>query len=107
MQGIQIDCVSDCTTSQGTKFWTFPKQAPRPLEFDSSDETHLSFVINLAKAWAVVCKVGWPASKCLFHIIKQEGNDPKVERATIFKMATEVKFDLSFQVQGPNSICSR
>ena len=49
--------VSDCTTSQGTKFWTFPKRAPRPLEFDPSDEAHLGFVVNLAKAWGFVCKV--------------------------------------------------
>ena len=50
-------CTSDSEKTPGTKFWAYPKKAPRPLEFDPTDEEHFAFIINLAKAWSIVCKV--------------------------------------------------
>ncbi|KAJ7299330.1 hypothetical protein O6H91_Y249200 [Diphasiastrum complanatum] len=34
----------DATTSSGVPFWSAPKRFPRPLEFNSADPAHLSFV---------------------------------------------------------------
>lgn len=35
----------DSTTSSGQPFWSGPKRAPTPLKFDSSNPTHIGFVI--------------------------------------------------------------
>jgi len=35
----------DSKTSTGAQFWSGPKRAPTPLNFDTSDETHMAFVI--------------------------------------------------------------
>ena len=35
----------DSKTSSGADFWSGPKRAPNPLKFDTSNETHMSFVI--------------------------------------------------------------
>ncbi|PWY72201.1 ubiquitin-activating enzyme E1 [Aspergillus sclerotioniger CBS 115572] len=35
----------DSKTSSGQLFWSGPKRAPTPLKFDSSNPTHLSFII--------------------------------------------------------------
>jgi ubiquitin-activating enzyme E1 len=32
-------------TSSGTPFWSAPKRFPRPLEFSSSDPSHLNFLL--------------------------------------------------------------
>lgn len=35
----------DATTSSGTPFWSAPKRFPSPLQFSTSDPTHLHFVL--------------------------------------------------------------
>jgi ubiquitin-activating enzyme E1 len=35
----------DSKTSSGADFWSGPKRAPTPLNFDTSDDTHMAFVI--------------------------------------------------------------
>lgn len=35
----------DSKTNSGADFWSGPKRAPTPLNFDTSDETHMAFVI--------------------------------------------------------------
>ena len=35
----------DATTSSGAPFWSGPKRAPDPIEFDINDQTHLDYVI--------------------------------------------------------------
>ncbi|KAG1815327.1 hypothetical protein EV424DRAFT_1412697 [Suillus variegatus] len=42
----------DHVTSTGQPFWSGPKRAPDPLVFDSSDPTHLSFIIAAANLHA-------------------------------------------------------
>ncbi|EIM88494.1 ubiquitin activating enzyme [Stereum hirsutum FP-91666 SS1] len=42
----------DATTSTGQPFWSGPKRAPDPLIFDSSDPTHLSYIIAAANLHA-------------------------------------------------------
>ncbi|KAH7887971.1 hypothetical protein F5I97DRAFT_1864541 [Phlebopus sp. FC_14] len=42
----------DHLTSTGQPFWSGPKRAPDPLTFDSSDSTHLSFIIAAANLHA-------------------------------------------------------
>ncbi|KIY01325.1 uncharacterized protein Z520_02877 [Fonsecaea multimorphosa CBS 102226] len=36
----------DSKTSSGADFWSGPKRAPTPLNFDPSDETHMGFVVH-------------------------------------------------------------
>lgn len=38
----------DAVTSTGALFWSGPKRAPRPLEFDASNPDHLNFVVAAA-----------------------------------------------------------
>ncbi|GBE79663.1 Ubiquitin-activating enzyme E1 1 [Sparassis crispa] len=42
----------DAVTSTGQPFWSGPKRAPDPLTFDSSDPTHLQFIIAAANLHA-------------------------------------------------------
>jgi ubiquitin-activating enzyme E1 len=42
----------DSKTSTGADFWSGPKRAPTPLKFDTSDETHMGFVIAAANLHA-------------------------------------------------------
>jgi ubiquitin-activating enzyme E1 len=35
----------DAMTSSGAPFWSAPKRFPRPLEFSSSDSSHLNFLL--------------------------------------------------------------
>jgi ubiquitin-activating enzyme E1 len=42
----------DSTTSTGQLFWSGPKRAPTPLKFDSSNPTHLGFVVAAANLHA-------------------------------------------------------
>ncbi|KAI0291745.1 ubiquitin activating enzyme [Russula brevipes] len=38
----------DAVTNSGQPFWSSPKRAPDPLTFDSSEPTHLQFIISAA-----------------------------------------------------------
>ncbi|KAG8956770.1 hypothetical protein FRC04_000248 [Tulasnella sp. 424] len=42
----------DAKTSSGQPFWSGPKRAPDPLKFDSSDPTHLDYIISAANLHA-------------------------------------------------------
>ncbi|KAI9508664.1 ubiquitin activating enzyme [Russula earlei] len=42
----------DAVTNSGQPFWSSPKRAPDPLTFDSSDPTHLQFIISAANLHA-------------------------------------------------------
>jgi ubiquitin-activating enzyme E1 len=42
----------DSKTSSGQPFWSGPKRAPSPLKFDSSNPTHLGFIIAAANLHA-------------------------------------------------------
>jgi ubiquitin-activating enzyme E1 len=42
----------DSKTSTGQLFWSGPKRAPTPLKFDSSNPTHLGFIIATANLHA-------------------------------------------------------
>ncbi|KAG6841309.1 hypothetical protein C0991_012308 [Blastosporella zonata] len=42
----------DAVTTTGQPFWSGPKRAPDPLAFDSSDSTHLSYIIAAANLHA-------------------------------------------------------
>lgn len=48
IQQLLYNFPSDATTSTGAPFWSGPKRCPTPLTFDSSNETHLGFVISAA-----------------------------------------------------------
>ncbi|KAL5337729.1 hypothetical protein BJX70DRAFT_368601 [Aspergillus crustosus] len=45
IQQLLYNFPKDSTTSTGQPFWSGPKRAPTPLKFDSSNPTHLGFVI--------------------------------------------------------------
>ncbi|KAI8087746.1 ubiquitin-activating emzyme E1 [Gilbertella persicaria] len=42
----------DAVTSTGQKFWSGPKRAPTPLEFDVNNRAHLDFIIDAANLHA-------------------------------------------------------
>ncbi|PRP82322.1 ubiquitin activating enzyme E1, partial [Planoprotostelium fungivorum] len=42
----------DMVTSNGALFWSGPKRAPKPLEFDVKDETHFDFIVSAANLHA-------------------------------------------------------
>ncbi|BFY97150.1 hypothetical protein BsWGS_00190 [Bradybaena similaris] len=50
---------ADKRLKDGTLFWASPKRPPRPLEFDSSDDTHMLFVTTTARLYADVYKICW------------------------------------------------
>ncbi|XP_008061368.1 ubiquitin-like modifier-activating enzyme 7 [Carlito syrichta] len=43
---------SDKVLEDGTPFWSGPKQCPQPLEFDTSQDTHLLYVLAAANLYA-------------------------------------------------------
>lgn len=43
---------ADHLTKEGTKFWSGPKRAPTPLEFDVKDAEHVNFVQSAASLYA-------------------------------------------------------
>ena len=43
---------ADYATKDGTLFWSGPKRAPTPCEFDINDETHLEYVVAAANLLA-------------------------------------------------------
>ncbi|KAL4919547.1 hypothetical protein BDW62DRAFT_209750 [Aspergillus aurantiobrunneus] len=45
IQQLLYNFPKDSTTSTGQPFWSGPKRAPTPLKFDSTDPTHLGFII--------------------------------------------------------------
>uniref|UniRef100_A0A0B7AVY7 Ubiquitin-activating enzyme E1 C-terminal domain-containing protein n=1 Tax=Arion vulgaris TaxID=1028688 RepID=A0A0B7AVY7_9EUPU len=45
---------SDQKTSSGAPFWSGPKRCPTPIEFDSSKEQHLDFIVSVANLKAAV-----------------------------------------------------
>lgn len=48
IQQLLYNFPKECTTSSGAPFWSGPKRAPDPLQFDATRSTHLSFVIAAA-----------------------------------------------------------
>lgn len=50
------------TTNSGLPFWSPPKRFPTPLAFDSSDPTHIKFVIAGANLRAKTFSIGTPAN---------------------------------------------
>jgi ubiquitin-activating enzyme E1 len=52
IQQLLFNFPRDTVTSTGTPFWSGPKRAPTATKFDSSDPTHLSFIIAAAQLHA-------------------------------------------------------
>lgn len=46
IQQLLYNFPSDAKTSTGADFWSGPKRCPTPLSFDTSNETHMGFVIH-------------------------------------------------------------
>eukprot|EP01095_Lingulamoeba_sp_RSL-Kostka_P005001 TRINITY_DN1630_c0_g1_i1.p1 TRINITY_DN1630_c0_g1~~TRINITY_DN1630_c0_g1_i1.p1 ORF type:complete len:1015 (-),score=391.00 TRINITY_DN1630_c0_g1_i1:45-3089(-) len=44
----------DMVTSSGAPFWSAPKTAPKPINFDSSNELHIDFIIAAANLRAFI-----------------------------------------------------
>lgn len=45
---------ADHVTSEGTPFWSGPKRAPSPIEFNEEDPLHLTFVVSVANMRATM-----------------------------------------------------
>lgn len=41
----------------GSLFWSAPKRAPKPIEFDTEDPLHISFITSFANLWAYVYNI--------------------------------------------------
>ena len=52
IQQLLYNFPKDSTTSTGTPFWSGPKRAPTPLKFDTTNPTHLGYVIAAANLHA-------------------------------------------------------
>merc|ERR1719373_1556231 len=52
IQQLLFNFPADSLTREGTKFWSGPKRAPSPIEFDSNDELHVSYVQAAAALYA-------------------------------------------------------
>jgi ubiquitin-activating enzyme E1 len=50
----------DAITKSGAPFWSGTKRFPQPLQFDASDETHLSFIESAARLWAQLFGINVP-----------------------------------------------
>lgn len=48
IQQLLYNFPKDSTTSSGAPFWSGPKRAPDPLQFDASNSTHMGFVVAAA-----------------------------------------------------------
>ena len=48
IQQLLYNFPKDSTTNSGAPFWSGPKRAPDPLRFDTSNKTHMGFVIAAA-----------------------------------------------------------
>ena len=52
IQQLLYNFPKDSKTSSGASFWSGPKRAPNPLRFDSTDPTHLGYIIAAANLHA-------------------------------------------------------
>ena len=52
IQQLLYNFPKDATTSSGIPFWSAPKRAPDPLEFDANNDTHMSYVTAAANLHA-------------------------------------------------------
>lgn len=41
-------------TTKGAKFWSPPKRAPVPIDFDANDAVHMGYVVSAANLRAFV-----------------------------------------------------
>ena len=48
IQQLLYNFPKDSTTSSGAPFWSGPKRAPDPLQFDASNPTHMGFIVAAA-----------------------------------------------------------
>ena len=48
IQQLLYNFPKDSTTSSGAPFWSGPKRAPDPLRFDTSNSTHMGFIVAAA-----------------------------------------------------------
>ena len=48
IQQLLYNFPKDSTTSSGAPFWSGPKRAPDPLQFDESNPTHMGFIVAAA-----------------------------------------------------------
>jgi hypothetical protein len=53
----------DSKTKEGAAFWSLPKRAPVPIEFDKSNMLHCSFVTSLSCLFATIFFVEIPAKE--------------------------------------------
>ncbi len=51
---------TDYVDASGVKFWSGPKRAPEPLDFDPSDPVHLAFITSFASVLANSYNVALP-----------------------------------------------
>ncbi|KAI9893132.1 MAG: E1 ubiquitin-activating protein [Vezdaea aestivalis] len=52
IQQLLYNFPKDATTSSGAAFWSGPKRAPDPLEFDANKQTHIDFILAAANLHA-------------------------------------------------------
>ncbi|XP_073667234.1 ubiquitin-like modifier-activating enzyme 7 isoform X5 [Tursiops truncatus] len=81
----------DKVLENGTLFWSGPKQCPRPLEFDASQDTHLLYVLAAANLYAQMH--GLPGSRdqtALRRLLKLQPLPDPQDLAPIFSSDLEL-----------------
>ncbi|CAF2839946.1 unnamed protein product [Rotaria sp. Silwood2] len=78
---------SDHVTNTGERFWTGYKMCPRVLQFDSSNKTHLDFIVAASNLMAYVYDI--PKLVDRYEIVQQLNQNPIVK----FKVKVNITDD--------------
>ena len=99
IQQLLYNFPKDSTTSSGAPFWSGPKRAPDPLNFDASNETHLNYIIAAAHLHAF--NYGLDTSK---GITKQQVTEVMRNMSVPdFKPSSSVKIQADDNEPDPNA----
>lgn len=95
----------DSTTSTGQPFWSGPKRAPSPLKFDSTNPTHLGFIIAGANLHAFNYGIKNPgADKDYYRRVVDDMIIPEFSPSSSVKIqANDSDPDPNAQQSGPSN----
>lgn len=98
IQQLLYNFPKDSTTSSGAPFWSGPKRAPDPLQFDGSNSTHISFIIAAAHLHAF--NYGIKADELTEERAQKVMNDMIIPD---FKPSSSVKIQADDKEPDPNA----
>ena len=99
IQQLLYNFPKDSTTSTGAPFWSGPKRAPDPLKFDTSNPTHLGFVVAAANLHAFNYQIAGGRETTVKHIVEVMDNMIIPD----FKPSSSVKIQANDNEPDPNA----